>query len=564
MAYNKDFPADDSYLADFPSNEREQIRAIVEDKIVNAGKVNGLTTSNGSGQVPVSNGTVNTNLNADLLDGHHAEYFSPSGHRHNNASTSSDGFMSAADKTKLDGVATGAEVNQNAFANVAVGTSTLQADNKQDTLCISAGNNIRITADEANDKITIGVSDLDTTPTVDSTKLVTSGGIKSAIDTAISSSQADWNVTDSTKGSYIKNKPDIYAVKTFSSSDNQGYPKYLLLYDITNFTSGYIDATGFQGVITLTRSRGFQWQNLTGLLDVSIQYHGTLSEDTGENVLHLNSSSPYEVLPVVLKNKDKYYLALRLNYSAYYLRFNGYWSGGTPLLTEVLFTSNTPPDGYEEIKKGNALPFFASHAEYSDTAAKLATARTLSLSGTGLSATAQSFDGTGNITIPITLANALLALAGVTPSAGKIPVFTGADTASLASITDFMKTLLGKASAGDVRSAIGAVDASGAGVVAGDVSNANAWWVKLGGVIPLIIQGGVTTNKSAGDTSVVQTLPMTFTTANLAVLITYVQATNAEGGLSVPNKTLTNFSFFERCYANRSNATYCYYIAVGY
>lgn len=28
-----------------------------------------------------------------------------------------------------------------------------------------------------------------------------------------------------------------------------------------------------------------------------------------------------------------------------------------------------------------------------------------------------------------------------------------------------------------------------AGVVAGDVSNANAWWVKLGGAVPLIIQG---------------------------------------------------------------------------
>lgn len=158
MAYNKDFPADDSYLADFPSNEREQIRAIVEDKIVNAGKVNGLTTSNGSGQVPVSNGTVNSNLNADLLDGHHAEYFSPSGHRHNNASTSSDGFMSSADKTKLNGVATGAEVNQNAFGNVAVGSTTLQADNKQDTLYINAGNNISIAADAANDKLTIGLS----------------------------------------------------------------------------------------------------------------------------------------------------------------------------------------------------------------------------------------------------------------------------------------------------------------------------------------------------------------------------------------------------------------------
>lgn len=32
-------------------------------------------------------------------------------------------------------------------------------------------------------------------------------------------------------------------------------------------------------------------------------------------------------------------------------------------------------------------------------------------------------------------------------------------------------------------------DLSAAGVVAGDVSNANAWWVKLGGSVPLIIQG---------------------------------------------------------------------------
>lgn len=35
-------------------------------------------------------------------------------------------------------------------------------------------------------------------------------------------------------------------------------------------------------------------------------------------------------------------------------------------------------------------------------------------------------------------------------------------------------------------------DLSAAGVVAGDVSNANAWWVKLGGAIPIIIQGGYT------------------------------------------------------------------------
>lgn len=39
-------------------------------------------------------------------------------------------------------------------------------------------------------------------------------------------------------------------------------------------------------------------------------------------------------------------------------------------------------------------------------------------------------------------------------------------------------------------------DLSAAGVVAGDVSNVDAWWVKLGGAVPLIIQGGYETGKS--------------------------------------------------------------------
>lgn len=34
-------------------------------------------------------------------------------------------------------------------------------------------------------------------------------------------------------------------------------------------------------------------------------------------------------------------------------------------------------------------------------------------------------------------------------------------------------------------------DLSAVGVVAGDVSDPNSWWVKLGGMIPLIIQGGI-------------------------------------------------------------------------
>ena len=67
------------------------------------------------------------------------------------------GLMSAADKEKLNGIATGAEVNQNAFSNVKVGTATVAADAKTDTieLATTGGKHIVLTADTANDKVTI-------------------------------------------------------------------------------------------------------------------------------------------------------------------------------------------------------------------------------------------------------------------------------------------------------------------------------------------------------------------------------------------------------------------------
>ena len=56
---------------------------------------------------------------------------------------------------KLTGVASNAEVNQNAFSNVKVGDTTIEADTKTDTLTLEAGTNISITPDAANDKVTI-------------------------------------------------------------------------------------------------------------------------------------------------------------------------------------------------------------------------------------------------------------------------------------------------------------------------------------------------------------------------------------------------------------------------
>lgn len=77
---------------------------------------------------------------------------------YSNASTSSAGLMSTSDKSKLNGIASGAEVNQNAFSNVVVGSTTIAADSKTDTLTLTAGSNITLTPNTTNDSITISAS----------------------------------------------------------------------------------------------------------------------------------------------------------------------------------------------------------------------------------------------------------------------------------------------------------------------------------------------------------------------------------------------------------------------
>ena len=78
---------------------------------------------------------------------------------YSDATTSTSGLMSSGDKTKLNGVATGAEVNQNAFSNVTIGSTTISADAKTDTLTLVAGSNVTLTPDATNDKITIAAKD---------------------------------------------------------------------------------------------------------------------------------------------------------------------------------------------------------------------------------------------------------------------------------------------------------------------------------------------------------------------------------------------------------------------
>lgn len=81
-------------------------------------------------------------------------------------------LMTASERTKLAGITAGAEVNQNAISKVTVGSTTITATGKTDTLKLEAGTGISLAAAPTDKKVTISeayvdsciVSNLDDVP----------------------------------------------------------------------------------------------------------------------------------------------------------------------------------------------------------------------------------------------------------------------------------------------------------------------------------------------------------------------------------------------------------------
>lgn len=113
------------------------------------------------------------------------------------ASTSANGLMTSTQATKLNGIAEGAQVNQNAFSNVVVGSTTIAADSATDTLTLAAGDNVTLTPDATNDKITIKAN----IPVATSIAL---GGVKSGTDIVVDSN-GNVSVKDDSHNHIISN-----------------------------------------------------------------------------------------------------------------------------------------------------------------------------------------------------------------------------------------------------------------------------------------------------------------------------------------------------------------------
>jgi hypothetical protein len=132
-----------------------------------------------------------------------------------------DGRDLSVDGAKLDGVASGAEVNQNAFANVAVsGQTTVAADSKTDTLTLAAGSNVTITTNATTDTVTIASTD-----TTYSNATTSADGLMSSSDkTKLDGIETNADVTDTANvtaaGALMDSEvTNLAQVKAFNSAD---------------------------------------------------------------------------------------------------------------------------------------------------------------------------------------------------------------------------------------------------------------------------------------------------------------------------------------------------------
>lgn len=102
-----------------------------------------------------NNGYVDNADNATKFDGHSVSEFSLDGHKHEIASVTG---LQTALNGKSDSEHTH-DYASKAFKSVVVGGATITADNHEDSIELVAGDNITLTGDATNDKVTIAAKD---------------------------------------------------------------------------------------------------------------------------------------------------------------------------------------------------------------------------------------------------------------------------------------------------------------------------------------------------------------------------------------------------------------------
>lgn len=188
------------------------------------------------------------------------------------ATDSVTGLMSSSDKSKLDGIASGAQVNQNAFSVIKVGNDSIQADTTTDTLGLVAGSNVTLTADTTNDTVTISATDTTYTagPNIDilnnivsTEKTVVAAGANISVTSSLDPQTRTVTYTVSGSGSQVNADWDA------SSGVSQILNKPTLQYKPYGGTAGkltslLVDADDPEGIIGISVNGGGMGRLVSG------------------------------------------------------------------------------------------------------------------------------------------------------------------------------------------------------------------------------------------------------------------------------------------------------------
>ena len=292
------------------------------------------------------------------------------------ATTLQDGLMAKEDFTKLSGIATGAEVNQNAFTTIKVGATNVVADTKSDILELIAGTGITLTPNATNDTVTIDGVNQYVLPVATSSL----GGVKTGTDITIDVS-GNVSINDDSHNHIISNvdglqtaldgKVDDSQIGTSASKNVGTSGGQVPLID----TNGKLDATIFPAIVITDT---FVVASQTLMLALTAQT-GDVAVRTDLNKSFILKGTD----PTVLANWQELLTPTDLVQSV-----NG--KTGTVTLTKSDVDLSSVDNTADSAK--NVL-----------SATKLTTARTLSLGGDASGSV--SFDGSANASITVVVAD---------------------------------------------------------------------------------------------------------------------------------------------------------------
>ena len=294
-------------VTDTTKDQLYEVLALID---ANSGTLESLTSSkvdkssivkalNAEGDDKVLSATYGQLLQASIADGLSGKVDKVSG-----KGLSTNDFT-AAYKTKLDGITAGAEVNQNAFSNIVVGSTTVAADSKTDSLTLE-GSNVTITADATNDKVTFSVADGSTsakglvkltnsTSSTSTTTAATPSSVKSAYDlantantaagTAQTKANSAYDLADTANTTANTNKTNL---SSHTGSTNNPH----------SVTKGQVGLGNVPNVSTNDQTPTYTAaSSLTALtsgekLSVSM---GKLSKAVSSLISHLDASNPHGI-----------------------------------------------------------------------------------------------------------------------------------------------------------------------------------------------------------------------------------------------------------------------------